>query len=92
MSKTVLGDQNNFLNSFIHFSWLYKHSLPIEYHIHIWQVSLQQRDGNTCQMWMRFHRSNEYLKKKPIYVIPILEAPGAKTIKRATCIVILSDM
>ena len=31
-----------------------KRHLPIEYHVHIWQVSPQLGCGDTCQIWMWF--------------------------------------
>ena len=34
--------------------------LAIEYHVHIWQVSLQLSCCDTCQIWMRFKESNRY--------------------------------
>ena len=34
------------------FTKLMKYSLPVTYHIHIWQVSPQLSCGGTCQIWM----------------------------------------
>ena len=34
--------------------------LAIEYHVHIWQVSLQLSCGDTCQIWMTFKEYNRY--------------------------------
>ena len=33
---------------------LSKHWLPVDYHIHIWQVSLHLSCNDTCLIWMRF--------------------------------------
>ena len=38
---------------FPNFSTSRKYMLAIEYHVHIWQVSLQLSCGDTCQIWMR---------------------------------------
>ena len=35
-------------------STLSKHTLCIEYHVYIWQVSPQPSCGDTCQIWMWF--------------------------------------
>ena len=45
---------------FPNFSTSPKYMLAIEYHIHIWQVSLQLSCGDTCQIWMRFKECNRY--------------------------------
>ena len=37
---------------FPNFSEPPKHMLAIEYHVYIWQVSLQLSCGDTCQIWM----------------------------------------
>ena len=37
---------------FSHIPLLSKQMLAIEYHIYIWQVSLQLSCGDTCQIWM----------------------------------------
>ena len=42
-------------------SW--KHTVAIEYHIHIWQVSPQLSCGDTYQIWMLFKASNRYFCK-----------------------------
>ena len=39
------------------FSALSKHTLDIEYHRNIWQVSPQLSCGDTCQIWMWFKES-----------------------------------
>ena len=54
---------------FPHFSALWKHCLPVAYHIHVWQVSLQLSCSDTCQIWMWFEGSNffkikNFLEKK----------------------------
>ena len=38
------------------FSALWIHSLAIEYHVYIWQVSPQLSCGDTCQIWMWLKR------------------------------------
>ena len=43
-------------------AWL-KHASVIEYHIYIWQASLQLSCGDTCQIWMWFRESNRYFYK-----------------------------
>ena len=48
---------------FPHFSTSSKHTLAIEYHVYIWQVSPQLSCGDTCQMWMWFKESNRYFCK-----------------------------
>ena len=45
---------------FFNFSASPKYTLAIEYHVHIWQVSLQLSCGDTCQIWMRFKEWNRY--------------------------------
>ena len=40
------------------FSALSNHTLAIEYHVYIWQVSPQLSCGDTCQIWMWFEESN----------------------------------
>ena len=47
----------NFLNYFPNFLSLSKHTLAIEYHIYIWQVSPQLSCGHTYQIWMWFKES-----------------------------------
>ena len=32
--------------------------LPVEPHVHIWQVSLQQGCSNTCQIWTWYNKCN----------------------------------
>ena len=34
--------------------------LAIEYHVHVWQVSLQLSCGDTCQVWMWCKESSRY--------------------------------
>ena len=46
---------------FLYFSELSRHSLPIGYHFHIWQVSPQLSCGDTCQIWMEFKGVSESL-------------------------------
>ena len=41
-------------------SALSNHTLPIEYHVYIWQVLPQLSCGDTCQIWMWFEKSNMY--------------------------------
>ena len=43
---------------FPRFSESSKHWLPIEYHVHIWQVSLQLGCSDTLQIWTRCKGSN----------------------------------
>ena len=45
------------------FSVLSKHTLDIEYHGNVWQVSLQLSCGDTCQIWMWFKESKRYFCK-----------------------------
>ena len=45
---------------FSDFSPVSNHWLAIEYHIHIWQVSLQLSSNDTCQIWKRFKELNRY--------------------------------
>ena len=45
---------------FPNFSALSKHTLDIEYHVCIWQVSPQLSCGDTCQKWKWFKESNRY--------------------------------
>ena len=35
----------------------------MEYHVHIWQMSLQLSCGDICQIWMWFEESNLYFCK-----------------------------
>ena len=62
--SSLLSNRWGLLNQFIlfhffhSFSGLSKHYLPIEYHIHIWQVSLQLSCSDTCQIWMWLNRSD----------------------------------
>ena len=49
--------------SFPNFSALSKHTLDIEYHVYIWQVSPQLSCGDTCQIWKWFKESNRYFCK-----------------------------
>ena len=51
---------------FPNFSALPKHTLTIEYQIHIWRVSAQISCSDTCQIWMRFKESNRYLSRSKI--------------------------
>ena len=46
------------------FSALSKHTLDIEYHVNIWQVSPQLSCSDTCQIWMWFKESKRYFWKK----------------------------
>ena len=48
---------------FPNFSALSKHTLYIEYHVYIWQVSPQLSCGDTCQIWKWFKESNRYFWK-----------------------------
>ena len=45
------------------FSSLWKHTLTIEVHVYIWQVSPQLSCGDTCQIWMWFKESNKHFCK-----------------------------
>ena len=45
---------------FLNFSALSEHTLPIEYHVYIWQVSPQLSCGGTCQIYTRFKESKRY--------------------------------
>ena len=40
-----------------------KYILAIEYHVHIWQVSLQFCCGDICQIWMWYKESNRYFNR-----------------------------
>ena len=46
------------------FSVLSNHTLTIEYHVYIWQVSPQLCCGDTCQIRMWFEESNMYFCQK----------------------------
>ena len=48
---------------FPNFSKSPKHTLAIEYHVYIWQVSPQLSCGDTCQIWMWSKESNRYFCK-----------------------------
>ena len=48
---------------FPNFSESQKHTLAIEYRVHIWQVSPQLRCGGTCQIWMWLKWSNRCIYK-----------------------------
>ena len=48
---------------FPNFSESQKHTLAIEYHVYIWQVSPQLSCGDTCQIWMWSKESNRYFCK-----------------------------
>ena len=48
------------------FSETFKDNLPIKYHIHFWEVSLQLSCGDSCQVWMWFNRSDCFLRKAVI--------------------------
>ena len=48
---------------YLDFSSLSKHTLEIEYHVYILQISLQHSCGDTCQIWMWFRESNRYFCK-----------------------------
>ena len=56
------GLLNQFLpfRYFLKFSTLSKHTLCIEYHVYIWQMSPQPSWGDTCQIWMWFKEPNGY--------------------------------
>ena len=45
---------------FPNFSTLWKHTLDIEHHMNIWQVSPQLSCGDTCQISMWFKEFNRY--------------------------------
>ena len=45
---------------FSHFFTLSKHWLSIEYHVHIWQVSLQLSCGDTHQIWKWLKEPSRY--------------------------------
>ena len=45
---------------FRNFSALSKHTLDIEHHVYIWQVSPQLSCCDTCQVWMWIKESNSY--------------------------------
>ena len=45
---------------FPHFSTSPKYMLSIEYHVRVWQVSLQLSCSDTCQIWMRLKKCNKY--------------------------------
>ena len=44
-------------------SALSKHTLAIEYHVYIWQVSPHLSCGDTCQIWIWLKESNRYFCK-----------------------------
>ena len=48
---------------FSSFSSSSKHTLAIEYHVYIWQVSPQLSCGDTWQIWMWFKESNMHFCK-----------------------------
>ena len=48
---------------FPHFSTVSKHTLDIEYHVYIWQLSPQLSCVDTCQIWKWFKESNRYFWK-----------------------------
>ena len=48
---------------FPNFSALSNHTLDIEYHVYIWQVSPQLSCGDTCQIWKWFKETNRYFWK-----------------------------
>ena len=54
---------SSWLPYFPNFSALSKHTLDIEYHVYIWQVSPQLSCGDTCQIWMWFNESKRYFCK-----------------------------
>ena len=45
---------------FLNFSALSEHTLAIEYHVYIWQVSPQLSCGGTCQIYTWFKESKRY--------------------------------
>ena len=45
---------------FRYFPLLSKQTLPIDYHVYIWQESPQLSCGDTCLIWMWFKESNMY--------------------------------
>ena len=45
---------------FPNFSALWIHTLAIEYHVYIWQVSPQLSCGDPCEIWMWFKYANRY--------------------------------
>ena len=53
------------LRYFLDFSPL----LPVEYHVHIWQVSPQHSCGDTCQIWKWFKEPNRYSHKFKIFAL-----------------------
>ena len=48
---------------FPNFSASPEYMLAIEYHVHIWQVSLQLSCGDTCQIWMWCKEFNRYFDR-----------------------------
>ena len=48
---------------FSEFFIIVKHTLAIEYHLYIWQVSPQPSCGDTCQIWMWFKEYSRYFCK-----------------------------
>ena len=48
---------------FPNFSVLPKHTLSIEDHVYIWQVSPQLSCGDICQIWMWCEESNRYFSR-----------------------------
>ena len=59
------GYQTNFLCS-INFPIFNIIKIPMEYRIHIWQVSLQPSCSDTCQIWMWSKKSDRYFRKTEI--------------------------
>ena len=57
----VLLSQFSPFRYFPNFSALWVHTLVIEYHIHICQVSPQLNYGDTCQIWMLLKEFNRYI-------------------------------
>ena len=53
---------------FPNFSELWNHTLAIEYHVYIWQVSPQLSCGGVCQIWMWLKAFNMYFGKFEYFV------------------------
>ena len=50
---------------FSSFSELLKYWLAMEYHVHIWQMSLHLSCGDICQIWMWFEESTSTFASSP---------------------------
>ena len=58
------------------FSRLSKHWLPIEYHVHIWQVSPQLNCCDTRQIWKWFEELNSYICQISNFLKGVMKGQG----------------